>query len=1158
MSWQSTTESVQEWQRLRALSRYLAPNNITADVVNAERGSPLAPSLAASPLLTAITQNGALRMNCDRAFVSLIDSSTQYILAEATRTISLRDSSSFANPQDALFLGVQTLDKEYGICPQSVAIFTDRTGRMDVDSHEVVANSTRYVIRDLRKLDQYKDCPYVVGFPHMVSYAEVPVRSASGHMLGTYCVMDNKIRDDFFHDSTIDLLNDIAACITEHLELHAIKQDSGRGLQMMRGLSQFIESRRSAKDTPTSRKGSVVSRNGSIDYFDHVAPDAPSASSSPSPSPSPLSEGEGLYNGSVRDTSPPTSPDDLLALSDTTSPSSSSALGHQSLPAVSPVVQSIKDVYSRAAHLIRAAIDVEGLIFLDGSTQTSMHDLTPSHATSTLRCHQPAPFCEVLGSAIVPGVSKLGSSGEQLALHDSSLRYLIRKFPRGCVFFADSKSCPGSDREEVFIAQTYSQQTSSAAVKVPKELRALIRKARSLLFLPLWDSTQEKFIVGMLGWTSDPTRVLAEQDMTCLSAFGNTFMTEIARTEMTQLARAKSDFLSSISHELRSPLHGIHAAVDLLLDPQNESKVELVEMIQTCSSTLLDTLNHVLDFSRVNKLTDVDSESPALTCAEKTEASQNAFGDLSEEYLCGLVQDVVEGVHFGQASRKAAYNKILSTSVEKPAGNDSSLDTIIDGARNTISQPLDDTVAVYLNMESRAEWCMMLRAGAWKRLVMNLFANALKYTNEGFIEVTLKMVTYPDKPNKRTAHLMVSDTGIGMSPDFLRQAFEPFVQENPIADGTGLGLSIVKKIVDDLHGTIELQSTQGVGTRFDVFVPIPDYDESKKLAQPPGGDLLDPKAELRGRTVCMLSHAASVSEPGISPASIDLRIRRITTMHAYVRSIAEGWFNMKIQVSGTLEDTDADILVVDESQLVNLLSMQPELSHKLDKHRIILVGSHAHSSGNTYQFSNATRLAYPLGPKALVRAFTTSLSQTVDQKPLSIKHLKHTIPLGSPPPSQCVKTDSNELKFSTEKAKKTSMNETGSGEANVAHAQDQQHFLLVDDNAINLRLLSTFMKKLGYTSETAINGLEAYEKFKANPRFSTVLMDISMPVMNGFESSRAIRNYEALQPNMKAARIIALTGLGSEASKQEAKMSGIDEFHTKPVKFDALKALLQR
>jgi CheY-like chemotaxis protein len=101
------------------------------------------------------------------------------------------------------------------------------------------------------------------------------------------------------------------------------------------------------------------------------------------------------------------------------------------------------------------------------------------------------------------------------------------------------------------------------------------------------------------------------------------------------------------------------------------------------------------------------------------------------------------------------------------------------------------------------------------------------------------------------------------------------------------------------------------------------------------------------------------------------------------------------------------------------------------------------------------------------------------------------------------------------------------------------------------------------TSNTAVNGLEAFKKFKASSsRFLTILMGISMPVMNGFESSRAIRSHEKSLEEagqmIKAARIIALTGLGFEASKQEAKMSGIDGFYTKPVEFNALKELLER
>lgn len=400
---------------------------------------------------------------------------------------------------------------------------------------------------------------------------------------------------------------------------------------------------------------------------------------------------------------------------------------------------------------------------------------------------------------------------------------------------------------------------------------------------------------------------------------------------------------------------------------------------------------------------------------------------------------------------------------------------------------------------------------------------------------------------------MVKDTGIGMAPEFVqRSLYQPFVQENPIADGTGLGLSIVKKIIQDLQGTIDVQSTQGVGTRFDVFVPIPDYDEAKNPSPPNGGDRLDPKAILKGRSICLLS-PSNKPDLNSSPAQLDLQMRRTAAMHSCVQSITRQWFGMDVMTCGKLEDVTADIVIAEESLIANLLATDPELSTRLGKQRLILVDANPGKK----LLSNAVILPYPISPKALVRALSASLTEP---QHLSLESVVVSDPMTTTPLPPTTTAFSPDLEPSLKKAKNitTIATETTAPlKEDITLAQNQQHFLLVDDNAINLRLLSTFMKKLGFSAETAVNGLEAYEKFKST-KFTTVLMDISMPVMNGFESSRAIRSHEALQGQLKPARIIALTGLGSEASKQEAKMSGIDEFHTKPVKFGALKELLQR
>ncbi|KAK4097168.1 CheY-like protein, partial [Parathielavia hyrcaniae] len=126
--------------------------------------------------------------------------------------------------------------------------------------------------------------------------------------------------------------------------------------------------------------------------------------------------------------------------------------------------------------------------------------------------------------------------------------------------------------------------------------------------------------------------------------------------------------------------------------------------------------------------------------------------------------------------------------------------------------------------------------------------------------------------------------------------------------------------------------------------------------------------------------------------------------------------------------------------------------------------------------------------------------------------------------------------------------------------------LLVDDNPVNIKLLFTLIKKLKQPFEIARNGLEAVERYKESlssrsPRlFDIVFMDVIMPVMDGFEATRQIRQLEL--EHMVAAgegagkekcKIIALTGLSSDSDRREAAASGCDMFWTKPIRLDALR-----
>lgn len=126
----------------------------------------------------------------------------------------------------------------------------------------------------------------------------------------------------------------------------------------------------------------------------------------------------------------------------------------------------------------------------------------------------------------------------------------------------------------------------------------------------------------------------------------------------------------------------------------------------------------------------------------------------------------------------------------------------------------------------------------------------------------------------------------------------------------------------------------------------------------------------------------------------------------------------------------------------------------------------------------------------------------------------------------------------------------------VDEAPPENSVLLADDNRINLKVLSAFMGKLKRSFVLATNGKEALDLYVKSPdRFAGIIMDISMPVMDGFEATRQIRKAEH-QQDLKATPIVALTGLASHEAQQEALESGVNTFLTKPVRFNQLEEVL--
>lgn len=239
---------------------------------------------------------------------------------------------------------------------------------------------------------------------------------------------------------------------------------------------------------------------------------------------------------------------------------------------------------------------------------------------------------------------------------------------------------------------------------------------------------------------------------------------ERALEEAERANYAKSEFLSRMSHDIRTPMNAIIGMTAIAREEKDEKKVkEYLEKIEGSGKFLLGLINDILDISKIES---------------------------------GKIQLKTEGVYF----------KSLIESVES---------TVI---------PLMEEKKIKFRLEQKLNYeYILVDEVRFKQIFFNLLSNAAKYTPEGgCVSLTAEELSREGK--KCLVRFLVSDNGIGMSPKFLGHAFEPFMQEwnenRAQNQGTGLGLAIVKNLVTLMKGNIEVQSEQGRGTVFTVELPL--------------------------------------------------------------------------------------------------------------------------------------------------------------------------------------------------------------------------------------------------------------------------------------------------------------------------------------------------
>ncbi|GAB1317949.1 hypothetical protein MFIFM68171_08159 [Madurella fahalii] len=1204
-----------ERARQREIAAYLSAASFPPGLPVAFQEKPF---LNTDPTLNALTQLGALRLGVDRAFVSLIDRQYQYVVAEITRSHSLAEMK--CAPDDSIAIGVCKLNNCDGVCPATMKAFMDETGEWVRTGPDVIANRTRYIINDFRTHPDYKDRPYVTGYPYFTSYLEVPLVSPLGYLLGSYCVVDSK-HNDFDSDDIVGVMNEAASAIMAHLENVKIRQSRDRSQQLIQGLSGFIRhqppiqhpgpfrdtappegARKPGNPIPptvglaTDLRGSFTAgrQGGSDDSTDMLSSGGSACQPPPNVASSSLESAQSALSLSSTppqggSETPPTTPRDeldenpieqqLQTDASATRPGPSSTRSDASEPHGFISSVNIKATFFRAAATIQRSMDLDGLMFLDAvpSSYVDRLDQQPVDVRGEPRhTFVEGPFCPAIVKSVIGPEGEIATHSAQTQLPEVSLQRFIRAYPEGHVFTADEL---GPIDDSYGVGKPFQSQTTadSKSLRLTNDIAALFRvlpAARYVVFLPLWHFQRECWYAAALGWVEDPTRAIGVTDIGLVSAFGNSVMAEVLRLEALAASRAKSDFVSSLSHELRSPLHGIMASSELLREAISDcSLLSTLDMLDSCATTLLDTFNNLLDHAIV---THAGRDRGFLT---------SPFSEIKDIDLAVLVEEVVEAVRVGHLSQNVAHLQI-SPSTHRRGTYPTELPNL--------GHDLPDCSLLITVNIARYQWTLPVDVGAWKRIVMNIFGNALKHTSAGRIEVGLKVVKRTDRTGNASDYISftVEDTGSGMSSDYLKyHLFTPFSQEDSITPGMGLGLSIVRQLVSDLGGTVNIKSSLGIGTLVEVLVPLRKHipnslttNTTPLTSADEQHPLDDHFSELGGRTLCLITPDAYAAMAD-TEFYITKEVRNWSAIvERALKVIAETSLGMKLIV-GTKDRPvpEADLYIMD-CKLFNGTAKQRrdnvlQTWHARVAPLVLLCSGSGTSSCLKQQVGKGgnIHLHHPIGPRKLASVLRSALEaaqlnsdsvQTQTNKQACGAALKESDDLrGSQDPLPSLAMPAPSLK---ESALLLPPNTTGKWEKKTsppktAAASPPQptrilHLLLVDDNPINTKLLMHFVRKLNHTFATASHGLEAVQQYKSalegrGLRFDLVFMDINMPVMDGFEATREIRRLET-EAGTSRCKVVALTGLSSDMDRDKASASGFDLFLTKPVKMTTVKGVL--
>ena len=522
---------------------------------------------------------------------------------------------------------------------------------------------------------------------------------------------------------------------------------------------------------------------------------------------------------------------------------------------------------------------------------------------------------------------------------------------------------------------------------------------------------------------------------------------QVAVEKAESANRAKSTFLSNMSHDIRTPMNAIIGFTTLALsniDDTDRVKDYLGKTLAS-SNHLLSLINDVLDMSRI--------ESGKIHLEEVEVNLSDVLHDL---------KTIVSG---------QIYAKQLELYMDA------------------------------MDVTDEDVYCDKTRLN---QILLNLLSNAIKFTPAGGT-VSVRVRQLAGKVRGCGQYeFRIKDNGIGMSQEFAQKIFEPFERERTSTvsriQGTGLGMAITKNIVDMMGGTIEVQTAQGKGTEFTVCVPMRAQTEQRpveKITELEGLKALvvDDDFNTCDSVTKMLVKVGMRAEWTLSGKEAVLRARQALEMsdvyHAYI-------------IDWRLPD-------------MNGIEVTRQIRSLHDDTPIIIL--------TAYDWSDIEVEAKAAG----VTAFCA--------KPMFMSDLRETL-----------------------------MSALGQKSADAVQGLlpeknadfKGKHILLVEDNALNREIAQEILREYGFLVDSAENGAVAVEKVStaAPGSYDLVLMDVQMPIMDGYTATRKIRALD--DPARAKLPILAMTANAFDEDRRNALESGMNGFLSKPIVIDDLMQELHK